>query len=435
VKAEQQINQAVGVFGGDLEAGDEFGISLAGIGDLDGDGVEDLAVGTCGDDEGGTNQGAVWTLFLNPDGTVKGSQKLSSDAGTFPREIDDGDEFGFAVAQIGDFNGDSVVDLAVTAIGDDDTDRNGAIWPAFLDSGAAALPHCGNGILQEPLEECDDGNTVNGDGCSDGCICADGPDADSDTFPDLCDDCPLDPDNDADEDGICGDVDPCPFDRFDDRDGDGLCADVDNCPDLANADQADLDSDGVGDVCQLCSNLLTPEQYLTKKVKVRFKFVNTDPGPEADDRLQIKGEFALPSGTSFGDIDPRQAPTKVVVFDADGEELINVTAGNGWLESKVGWSTNASATKWRYLDRSGSAPEGIQLIYLTDRSSKTPGSVRLKIVGKDGDYPIRYGSEPLSVTIQYGNPFDAECTVAEFDSAGCQFRALGQTLTCQKDDR
>jgi len=35
------------------------------IGDLNGDGVTDLAVGANADDDGGTNRGAVWILFLN----------------------------------------------------------------------------------------------------------------------------------------------------------------------------------------------------------------------------------------------------------------------------------------------------------------------------------------------------------------------------------
>jgi hypothetical protein len=34
-----------------------------------------------------------------------------------------------------------------------------------------------------------------------------------------------------------------------DTDGDGILDDVDNCPETANANQADLDSDGIGDVC------------------------------------------------------------------------------------------------------------------------------------------------------------------------------------------
>ena len=37
---------------------------------VDGDGVEDMAVGAFDDDDGGTNKGAVWTLLLKPDGSV-----------------------------------------------------------------------------------------------------------------------------------------------------------------------------------------------------------------------------------------------------------------------------------------------------------------------------------------------------------------------------
>ena len=48
------------------------------MGDLDGDGAVDLAVGAREDDDGGTDRGAVWILFLddcdpcdmNCDGTV-----------------------------------------------------------------------------------------------------------------------------------------------------------------------------------------------------------------------------------------------------------------------------------------------------------------------------------------------------------------------------
>src|ERR1700752_1919177 len=71
VKWEQKLGEGVGGFGGQLDIYDYFGVSLAFLGDLDDDGVTDLAVGALGDDDGGTQKGAVWILFLNADGTVR----------------------------------------------------------------------------------------------------------------------------------------------------------------------------------------------------------------------------------------------------------------------------------------------------------------------------------------------------------------------------
>ena len=53
--------------GPELTNADWFGYSIANIGDLDGNGINDLAVGAYGDDGGagvGNNSGAVHLLFL-----------------------------------------------------------------------------------------------------------------------------------------------------------------------------------------------------------------------------------------------------------------------------------------------------------------------------------------------------------------------------------
>jgi hypothetical protein len=133
VRSEQKISDDTGGFEGDLDDYDGFGHALANIGDLNGDGVTDLAVGAPNDDDGGEDRGAVWILFMNSDGTVESSQKISSKKGDLGSGLDDQDYFGSAVTDIGDLDGDGVTDLAVGVVGDDDggTDR-GAVWILFM---------------------------------------------------------------------------------------------------------------------------------------------------------------------------------------------------------------------------------------------------------------------------------------------------------------
>ncbi len=131
-----------------LAAGDAFGTSCAGIGDLNHDGVDDLAVGAPGDDDGGVDRGAVWILFLRADGSVLAHQKISATEGGFGGTLRDGDGFGWALSSFGDLDGDGVNELAVGAPFDDDgkvppvfgpESQSGAVWILSLD---------GNGLVR-----------------------------------------------------------------------------------------------------------------------------------------------------------------------------------------------------------------------------------------------------------------------------------------------
>ena len=144
VKAKQKISSTEGGFTGILDNLGEFGASVANIGDLDGDGVTDLAVGAKGDNGGGNKRGAVWVLFLNTDGTVKAHQKISSTEGGFTGILQDRDYFGSSVSSLGDLDEDGVTDLAVGAHGDRENPYNqpqGAVWVLFLNANGTVKAH------------------------------------------------------------------------------------------------------------------------------------------------------------------------------------------------------------------------------------------------------------------------------------------------------
>ncbi len=118
--------------GPELSNGDSFGASITNIGDLNGDGVLDIAVGAPGDDDGGTNRGAVHILFMNDDGSVTNTIEINDSTQNGP-ELSNGDSFGVSITNIGDLNGDGVLDIAVGATFDDDGGTNsGAIHILFM---------------------------------------------------------------------------------------------------------------------------------------------------------------------------------------------------------------------------------------------------------------------------------------------------------------
>ncbi len=103
--------------GPDLSNGDEFGTSIANIGDLNGDGVSDIAVGASSDDNRGGDRGAVHILFMNTDGSIDQTREINDSTEPGPR-LSDNVLFGFSIANIGDLNGDGVSDIAVGAFAD-----------------------------------------------------------------------------------------------------------------------------------------------------------------------------------------------------------------------------------------------------------------------------------------------------------------------------
>ena len=115
LNANGSVKTDVSIDGGNLpglEATAEFGGAVAGVGDLNGDGVPDIMVGAPYDDTFGGDAGVVWTLFMNADGSVKSSRKTTA-GDSLPFQA--GAYFGHSIANLGDLDGDGITDVAVGA--------------------------------------------------------------------------------------------------------------------------------------------------------------------------------------------------------------------------------------------------------------------------------------------------------------------------------
>ncbi len=138
----QKINEVNGGFTGMLDIDDSWGISIDNIGDLDGNGVNDIAVGAFGDDDGGSSRGAVWILFLDADNQVISHTKISNTSGGFTGVLDNDDRFGGAVSYLGDINNDGLIELAVGADYDGDGGFwHGAVWILSLNNDGTVNSH------------------------------------------------------------------------------------------------------------------------------------------------------------------------------------------------------------------------------------------------------------------------------------------------------
>ncbi|MEZ6144006.1 MAG: integrin alpha [Planctomycetaceae bacterium] len=80
----QKISDTQGSFTALLNDTDHFGASVVSLGDLDGDGVTDIAVGARLDDDGGSDRGSVYVLFMNTNGGVRRSRRSVTPSAASP---------------------------------------------------------------------------------------------------------------------------------------------------------------------------------------------------------------------------------------------------------------------------------------------------------------------------------------------------------------
>jgi len=128
--------------------GQHYGCAVAGLGDLDHDGTEEIAVGARGEQDRGPFSGAAYVL------SPKREQPL------YRFEGQEGSEFGSRLGSAGDFNGDGVDDIWVGAVRDLDDSEKCGLTVIYSGKDGAELAR-GRGGVAAALGD------VNGDGCDD----------------------------------------------------------------------------------------------------------------------------------------------------------------------------------------------------------------------------------------------------------------------------
>ena len=140
VRRSQKISQVHGNFTGELTTPDQFGVSVAVIGDVNGESIPDAAVGAVKWSDGATETGSIFILYMNRDGTVQGHHRIGRQGGTSPLPLSSFDWIGSSLAPLGDLNQDGVPDLVSGARNDDDGGSNlGALYVLFLEGEQGTL--------------------------------------------------------------------------------------------------------------------------------------------------------------------------------------------------------------------------------------------------------------------------------------------------------
>ena len=115
--------------------GDYAGWSVAGAGDVNGDGFDDLVVGAWGNDEGGTAAGATYLVLGS---AAVGSSGLSSSV-QYTGETSD-EMAGLAVSGAGDVDGDGLSDFIVGTGRNGDGLAGGVAWLVLGSASPASAP-------------------------------------------------------------------------------------------------------------------------------------------------------------------------------------------------------------------------------------------------------------------------------------------------------
>ena len=94
------------------------GNSVTGVGDVNGDGLDDVLIGASGNDEGGSDAGQVYLIFGRVTGLARDTNLSKADASFWGESPED--HAGDTIAGAGDVNGDGYDDILISATSNDE---------------------------------------------------------------------------------------------------------------------------------------------------------------------------------------------------------------------------------------------------------------------------------------------------------------------------
>ncbi len=185
----------------------------------------------------------------------------------------------------------------------------------------------------------------------------------------------------------------------------------------------DPDDDGDG----LC-NAVDPCTGGAPLARTRLR-LNRLGGGAGDDRLRVSGQLTLPISPSPV-IDPMTRGMRILLSDAAGTEVLDVTLPGGHdAIMRTGW-TSRGTSRWRY-DGGVDGPGGI--VRVTLRVSPTSGLVKFKVSGKNATYPLDTARVPVRATLVFDPPaaVSGRCGQVSAWPERCTVSASGSTVSCR----